>query len=163
MQHIKCIVKFEKFEFKIKVQRPCTVAQLQIKIRKFLKLSEFECIFLFFEIGYFRRARIFSGSKLLSDILRQDTSEVLKINVLKENAFGSLDRRFISAEIKELGGSGAWCLKINYSFYNLYEFTEVFVFKSQLEAERKLLIERCHGFLNIKDKGGSNISIEPAE
>ncbi len=159
----KCIVKFEGKEFKIKVQDPCTVAMLQIKIRKFLKLSEYESLFLFFEMGIFARSRLYSGSKLVSEIKRLNNGEVLIITVCKENTFGSLDRRFLNAEIKELGNSGAWCLKVNYSFYNLYEFTEVFVFKSQQECERKLLVERCHGYLTVKDKNDNPINIEPVE
>ena len=163
MTQTKCIIKYKNREFKIKVTDPCTVAMLQLKIRKYLKLTEVEACFLFFEIGVFTREVLYAGNKLVSEIARYNNVDVLIVNVLQENTFGSLDRRFISATITEMGNSSAWCLRIKYSFYNLYDFTEVYVFKSQQECERKLLTERCHNFLTIKDKNGTAINIEPSE
>jgi len=88
-------VKFDDRTFKIKVADPCTVASLQLKIRKFLKLSEYEALFLFFEFesygftGNKQRQRLYNGNKLVSDILRENSVEVLNITVLRENTFGA--------------------------------------------------------------------------
>ena len=57
----------------------------------------------------------------------------------------------------------AWKLTVKYSFYNLYEFTESFVYATQQACERKLLAERCRGFLTITKKDGEIVSIEPVE
>jgi len=96
MATTKCVVKFgDNRIFKIKVQDPCTVAALQLKIRKFLKLSEYEALFLFFKfesyglMGNKQRQRLYNGNKLVSQILRENSVEVLNIDVLKENCFGS--------------------------------------------------------------------------
>lgn len=162
MSQTKILVKFKDREFKIKVQNPCSVGSLQLKIRRYLKLTPLEAVFLFFQVGYFGREVLVSGDRLVSSI-NNDGGDVLVVKVLLENTFGTLDRRFLSATISELGSSSAWCLRIKYSFYNLYDFTEVYVFKSQQECERKLLVERTHGFLSIKDKNGQAINIEPSE
>lgn len=72
-----------------------------------------------------------------------------------------LDRKFISAEITEMAKGQAWICSITYSFYGLYEFTNTWVFNTQQECERKLLLERCNGFLTIKNKLGNIVSIKP--
>jgi len=115
-------------------------------------------------MGYFGKQRLFSGSRLVSEIMKQNYgAEFLNITALKENTFGSLDRRFLNATITELANSGAWTLKVKYSFYNLYEYSDIFVYKSQQECERKLLVERCHGYLKIIDKNSNTVNIEPVE
>ena len=164
MTQTKCIVKFGGREFRIRVIDPCSVSALQHKIRRYLKLDPTQACFLFFEMGYFNRERMFSGSKLVSQIMVENYgAEFLIVNVLLENTFGSLDRRFISATITELANSGAWTLKVKYSFYNLYEYSDIFVYKSQQECERKLLVERTHGYLTIIDKNSNPVNIEPVE
>jgi len=161
-QHVKLCANYRGRVFKLKMGRETTVMQALIKIRKYLQIKPCEALFLFFRTGLLGQGVLYPNSKTLGEI-SAGSSTVIDLDVVEENTFGSLDRRFLNAEIKELGGSGAWCLKINYSFYNLYEFTDVFVFKSQLEAERKLLVERCHGYLKIKNKNDDPINIEPVE
>lgn len=79
----KIFVKHEEQEVKIRVQDLCTVAELQFKIRKHLKINETDAIFLFFK-GFMGRETLHPGGKLLSDI-----GEVLYVSVLHENCFGA--------------------------------------------------------------------------
>jgi hypothetical protein len=74
-----------------------------------------------------------------------------------------LDRRFVKAEILEMPNSQAWTLKIHYSYFSLYNFIDVFVYGSREACERKLLEQRCGGFLTIRDKAGESISFVPVE
>jgi len=93
MNHIKIIAKYENREFKIKVTSLCRVCELQIKIRRYLQLNETEAIFMFFtNHGIFRDSeQLFTGSKLLIDIIKETNSEdVLNVTVLKENSFGEI-------------------------------------------------------------------------
>jgi hypothetical protein len=125
MSTTKCIVTFESREFKIKMTNPASVAVLQIKLRRFLKLSEHDAIFLFFKCGYFERERLFPAQTLLSEIMRQNYGNqgVLFVTVMRENTFGAISKMFVKARIekkKEL-----FCAIITYNFYGLYHFDEV--------------------------------------
>jgi len=71
-----------------------------------------------------------------------------------------LDKKYVSSSITELAGGSAWCARITYSYYALYNFTDVFVYKTQLECERRILIERCSNLI-ITDKNNSVIDIDP--
>tara|TARA_R110001606_G_scaffold154771_2_gene296531 strand:+ start:288 stop:755 length:468 start_codon:yes stop_codon:yes gene_type:complete len=152
-------------EFKVKVLPDCTVGQLMYKIRLYLNVNPSEALFLFFQYdGLFRTTEeLHATSRTLGQIRNANRMEVQRVRVLRENCFGSLDRRFIKAEITQMTNANAWRLKCFYSFYNLYEFVESFVYATQQACERKLLAERCHGYLSIKGKDGQPIDIEPAE
>lgn len=165
MSHVKIVVEFDEKTFKVKVTQETTVGQLMYKIRRHLNLRPEEAMFLFFQYdGLFRTTEeIHAVSRTLGQIREANRMEVQKIRVLRENCFGSLDRRFIKAEITQMTNANAWRLKCFYSFYNLYEFVESFVYATQQACERKLLAERCHGYLSIKGKDGQPIDIEPAE
>lgn len=79
----KIIVVHEEKEVKIRVGDDCTVAQLQYKIRRYLKIDENTAIFLFFK-GFMGRETLYPGGKLLNAI-----GQTLYVSVLHENCFGS--------------------------------------------------------------------------
>jgi hypothetical protein len=73
-----------------------------------------------------------------------------------------LEARFIDAEISEMKTTPAWLLKINYSYYNLYSYTDCFVFGTVDQCIRKLTIERCKsGKLKITNKQNAEVDIDP--
>jgi hypothetical protein len=72
-----------------------------------------------------------------------------------------LESKFILATINEIKDSSAWVLKITYSYYGLYTFTDVFVYSSQDACVRKLCMERCHGVVDIKNKENVSVFIDP--
>ena len=73
-----------------------------------------------------------------------------------------LEARFQNAEITEMKTTSAWLLKINYSYYNLYSYTDCFVFGTMEQCIRKLAIERCKsGELKITNKQNSEVNIDP--
>jgi hypothetical protein len=72
-----------------------------------------------------------------------------------------LESKFLSAQINEIKDSSAWVLKITYSYYGLYTYTDVFVYSSQDACVKKLCLERCHGVVSIADKNNVVISIDP--
>jgi len=74
-----------------------------------------------------------------------------------------MDKRFVKAEIRELAKGNAWVLKIVYSYFSLYEYTEVWCYSTMLECQNKLIIERTQGFLTITDKNAQPIKILPEE
>ena len=91
MSFIKCIVKFEDNILNIKVTDKCSVFDLQLKLRKFMKLNECEAVFLFFKVNsIFYKDKIYAQSKLLSDIQKELCMTVLHIDMLRENAFGKI-------------------------------------------------------------------------
>jgi len=57
----------------------------------------------------------------------------------------SLARQFCRAEIKKVGT--CYYLKIYYTWYWVASFDETFVFESLVEAQDKLMSERCRGML----------------
>jgi hypothetical protein len=72
-----------------------------------------------------------------------------------------LEKKFLTASIRELDNSAAWVLKITYSYYGLYEYTDCFVYPSQDLCIKKLCLERCHGIVEIKNKTNVSINIDP--
>ena len=64
-----------------------------------------------------------------------------------------LARQFIRADIREIR-QGVVRLVVVYSFYNLYEFEDVFIESSIADAIKKLAQERCHGKLQIINAAG---------
>lgn len=75
----------------------------------------------------------------------------------------TLDKRFISATISQLANGQAWELRINYSYYGLYEYDEVHVYQSLDDAKNRLLIERTGGRIVVLDKDKRQVSIRPRE
>lgn len=71
-----------------------------------------------------------------------------------------LESRFQKAEINMISNT-AYKLTIWYSFYNIYNYTEVFVYPTLDEAKHKLILERCHNEIKILDEKNQEINIEP--
>lgn len=72
-----------------------------------------------------------------------------------------LDRRFVRAEIIELGPQ-THKLTITYSWYNAYNYNTVWVYKTREDAIRKLAVVRCDsGSLTVRDAKGDPVEIEP--
>ena len=61
-----------------------------------------------------------------------------------------LERRFVSAEIRIINPT-AYKLSLCYSYYSMYNFKDVFVYKTLAECKDKLIIERC-GTIKILDE-----------
>lgn len=59
-----------------------------------------------------------------------------------------LDRKFISAEIVEITEC-TFKLTINYTFYSLYSFKSIFVYKTLPECINRLCLERCDNKIEI--------------
>lgn len=73
-----------------------------------------------------------------------------------------LEARFQTASITEMKTTAAWLLKINYSYYNLYCYTDCFVFGTMEQCIRKLALERCKsGELKIISKQDVAVNIDP--
>ena len=79
---VKIFVVHEEQEVKIRVGDDCTVAQLQYKIRRYLKIDDTTAIFLFFKGSF--GLTLHPGGKLLSAI-----GQTLYVSVLHENCFGA--------------------------------------------------------------------------
>jgi hypothetical protein len=65
-----------------------------------------------------------------------------------------LDKRFVSASILEVSAN-AWKLTIEYLYYNLYSFKNVYVYKSEIDCIHKLVLERCDNNLQITLANGT--------
>jgi hypothetical protein len=65
-----------------------------------------------------------------------------------------LDKRFVSASILEVSAN-AWKLTFEYSYYNLYSFKDVYVYKSEIYCIHKLVLERCDNDLQITLANGN--------
>jgi hypothetical protein len=154
MKTIKICANFENKIFKIRVQDTCTVAGLQIKLRKYLKMTDTEACFIFFKLPHFYgyREKLFQASKLIVDIQREnyDVSKngTLEVKVLKESTFGSLNRSFVKAKIKK--EKNLFCSVITYSYYGLYHWNEQKIHDTLELATEYLLKERCNGHLSIE-------------
>lgn len=154
MKTIKIVVEFEKQLFKIRVQDTCTVASLQIKLRKHLKMNCEEACFIFFKIPYMfgTKERLYPSSKLISEIQYEnyDVSKygVMNVVVLKESTFGALNKAFVKAKIKK--EKNLFCSVITYSYYGLYHWDETKIHDTIEIATEYLLKERCNGHLSIE-------------
>jgi len=165
MSNIKIRVKFENGTehktFKIQLGIACTVGHLLFKLRKYLLIKPETAVFTFFQYKNFLGQtceKIYNGNKFLSEIAQELNVEILDVKLLLENTFGDLDSRFINASIVELD-IGVWILTINYTFYSLYNYKTVDVFKSMDDAIKKLSLERCSNKLIIKDKNNVEVNI----
>jgi hypothetical protein len=69
-----------------------------------------------------------------------------------------LEKRFIKASIRHT--AGAWKLSATYSYYSLYEFTDVFIYSSLQECKERLILERTHGRIEIIGEKNEAIKIE---
>lgn len=167
MTLVKIKVEFQRQgepvkNWNIKVSEMITVSQLQVKLRQFAKLNEHEACFLFFKYKGFlgqKKEKIYSGSHILAEIKRELNQDVLEVIMCIDNTYGELDSRFINATIQELN-IGVWVLTINYSFYNLYNYKNVYVFKSMEDAIKKLALERTNDKLEIKNKNNDIVKID---
>jgi hypothetical protein len=69
----------------------------------------------------------------------------------------TLDKRFVKSEITETL-VGVWEVKIEYSYYGMYSFTESHIENSIDKAIRWLLVQRCgDDKLRITNAEGLNI------
>jgi hypothetical protein len=71
-----------------------------------------------------------------------------------------LNSRFDSAEILEINPQ-AFKLTISYSYYNLYGYNDVFVYKTQQECIHRLVLERCSSNFKILKINGDEVKIDP--
>ena len=69
-----------------------------------------------------------------------------------------LEKRFICASIKEITPQ-CFKLTIKYDYYGLYEFDNVFVYKTLVEAKDRLIVERCNNKIEIINSKGETTSI----
>ena len=152
---IKVIVHAFDREFKIQTDGG-TVACLQIKLRKYLKIHPAGAMFLFFKqpkyllgikTGY--KEVLYPNGMLLSDI----PGRPLLCSVLKENCFGAWSKGFVKAKIMQKKSLFVAC--ITWSYYGLYHYDEMSVHESLIEAQEHLLKLRCDGKLILED---NNIS-----
>ena len=167
MSNIRILIDFrnntEWKNFKIQVGRETTVSHLQFKLRKFIKMKPCEACYVFFQspgLLYGKNEKLYAGHILLTEIQQELCIETLSCKVLMESTFGDLDSRFISAEISELKNSVCWILTINYSYYNLYNYSDTFVYPTMDECIKKLTLERCDGKLIILNKEKIKVDIE---
>ena len=59
-----------------------------------------------------------------------------------------LSRIYINSKITKVGGS--YKLDIQYSYYYIMNYNEVYVFQTLQEAKDKLIHERCHGRISVE-------------
>ena len=167
---IKILVDFrngvEYRNFKISVGRETTVGHLLFKMRHYMKIKPETAVFCFFQspavfLGqtYGKKEKLYNNSILLTEIQQELCQEILEVKLLLESTFGTLESRFISAEIKE-HVNGVWVLILEYSYYSIYSFKETYVCKSMQDAIYKLALERCSK-LEIKDKNNTVVDIKP--
>jgi hypothetical protein len=69
-----------------------------------------------------------------------------------------LDKKFNYAEILEINQT-AFKLTICYSYYSLYTFKTVFVYKTQQECIHRLCLERCDSKIEIKKMNGDDVKL----
>ena len=134
------------------------VGQLMFKIR--LQLSEVppECaLYLWFD----QQHLACNSDSVLSLFDKHSKNGVLYVLVLRESTFGMLDQRFEKASIQEMKTGTAWILKITYSYYGLYSYTDCFVYDSMEKCIRKLMLERCHNTIEIKNKNAAEVKVDP--
>ena len=74
-----------------------------------------------------------------------------------------LSKQFISATITTIKTGNAFKLLLIYSYFNLYEYTECFVYPSLQECLHRLILERCNNNIFITDKDGTEIKIDPGD
>jgi hypothetical protein len=73
-----------------------------------------------------------------------------------------LDKKFNYAEILEINPT-AFKLTICYSYYSLYTFKTVFVYKTQEECLHRLCLERCSNKITITKQSGDLVSLNVGE
>ncbi len=70
-----------------------------------------------------------------------------------------LNRRFVRAEIKEVGP--IWLITLTLSYYSAYEFTESYVCDTLDNAYKKLLLLRCgKDGIRVLDKTNKDILLQ---
>jgi hypothetical protein len=168
MSNIRILVDFindtEQQNFKIQVGRETTVAHLQYKLRAYIKLKDCEACYLFFQyqaLIYGNNEKLYVGNKLLTDIQSELCMETLHVKMMIESTFGSPSKMFVSATIKELSTGLCWILSLNYNYFNLYNYTDTYVFDTMENCIRKLCLERTNDKLTISDKNNNSVNITP--
>jgi hypothetical protein len=136
---IKCDVTYADMKFKVRVSQQTTIAQLMIKLRKFIEINDSESLFVF--VGN----RFYCGNVFLIDIPGADGG--LNVTLSKENCFGTLNKGFVKASIKKMKDLYVVC--ITWSWYHLSHWDEVNVFEDLMEAKTFILKERCAGGLSM--------------
>jgi hypothetical protein len=143
----------------LKVESTLTMGHLMFQIRLSLAtLDEADALYLFID----NQVLVCNSDLLLTVFQKYAVNGVLPITVIKESTFGTLESRFVSAEILEISPQ-AFKLSISYSYYNLYGYTTVFVYKTQQECLNRLVLERCSGHLLIKKSNGDEVKIDPGD
>ena len=74
----------------------------------------------------------------------------------------TLSAQFDNAEILEINPQ-AFKLTISYSYYNLYGYKNVYVYKTQQECIHRLVLERCSNNLKILKINGDEVKIDPGK
>lgn len=73
-----------------------------------------------------------------------------------------LDSKFLSASIVGVSAN-AFKLSIDYSYYNLYNYSNVYVYDTLQKCKDKLIIERTLNKIKITDHNGVNIELNPGD
>ena len=149
MAHIRCEVELDDRTFKIKLSQDCTVSQLMIKIRAYLKLKPEQAYYLFFEQKglIYNTERLYTNSKTLGEVKTASGLETQKIRLLRDSTFGTWTRSFVKARIEER--KGIYVSILTFSYLGLYHFDEVACHNSLAEAQEHMLKERCNGCLSL--------------
>jgi len=142
---IKCIIKFEDRQLKVKVSDDTSVAGLQIKLRRFVELEPEEAVFLFFD-GWFRKC-LYPGDRMLKDICKELQTDTLVIEMTRENTFGAWSKMFVKAKIEKR--KDLYVATATFSYFGLYHWDQCSVWDSLEEATDHLLRVRCGGCLSI--------------
>ena len=90
MDYVKILACFCGTTYKLKLNARVTVAGLQIKLRKFLKMGESEALFIFWECGFFSSKKLYPSNTTMGAIAQENPHfDPLNCFVYKENCFGS--------------------------------------------------------------------------
>lgn len=152
MANVKCRVCLDDQTFQIKVAPDCSVAALQIKVRKFLKIKPDLAIFLFFQYdGLFTTHEcLHSGNRLMGDIRAENGMDVQIVRVCRESTFGAISKMFLRAKIEKK--LSVFVLTCWFSWYGLSHYSEVTIHASAGDARAALLAIRCNGYLSEEEK-----------
>jgi hypothetical protein len=154
---LKWANKFNTGNIKVK-QMDLTMGHLMFKIRLMVSgLDSADAVYLFIN----NQTLVCNSDSLISVFEKHALNGVLNITATKESTFGALSHRFDSATILEISPQ-AFKLSVTYSYYGLYAYTDVWVYKSQIECVNRLLLERCSGGnLLITKANGEAVKIDP--
>jgi hypothetical protein len=147
----------ERHSGNLKIKSDLTMGHLVFQLRLAMSgLDGCDALFVFVNNQHL----CCNSDALISVFEKHAVNGVLPITVVKENTFGAMESRFVSAEILEISAN-AFKLSVHYSYYNLYAFTNVFVYKTQSDCIHRLVLERCNQNLTIKKATGDEVKIDP--